>query len=149
MLLWLHSCVLLWHMLMSSDHAQTDKLSAICTDRHGCTAAEQQRVSCLCTLLCPVTCLFAGLSQIKRESWARLKILFKTLPDRIVFSWFFCFSVPFLRCFHVDHELKRLRQSLDTPQASACQHSRRHPLFKHGNNLTPSCVVKWCLSVGL
>lgn len=100
LLLWSHSCVLLRHMCMYSAHAQTDKLSVICTDRHGCN-------SNMFFFCCSSSC-----ANIAR-----------TLPDGIVFSWFFCFSVSFLCCFHIHQKLKRPRQSLGTLQASACQHA--------------------------
>lgn len=106
------------HVLCSctySAHAQIDKLFVICTDRHGCTAAEQQHVGCpsssaaallltlcfaharaLCFALSHVT--FGDLGWINREIWGCLKLVFITLPDGVIFSWPFCSFVSFL-CF--------------------------------------------------
>ncbi len=122
-------------------HAQSDKSSVICTDRHGCTAAQQQHVSCpsssaaavvvllcsamarahvLCFALSHVT--FRDLGWINSDIWARLKLVFITLSDGIVPSWSFCASV-ILAFRHINRKLKRLRQSLGTPQASPHQHA--------------------------
>ncbi len=88
------------HVLCSCTDRQ---IIVICTDRHACTAAEQQHVGCpsssaaallvtlcfaharaLCFALSHVT--FGDLGWINREIWACLKLVFITLPDGVVFS---------------------------------------------------------------
>ena len=145
LLLWLHSCVLLRHMFTYSARAQTDTLSAICTYRHGCTAAEQQHVSCpssaaaaaLVVLLCSdmarshVLCFALPHVTCRDLGWINSEILGSSEACLHTTIRQHCTSLVLLRfCVScLSSHQSKAQESLSTPQASPFQCAQRHHQF--------------------